>query len=112
MNVYKHMHSDFAELCLVRIVCLICFLSVLGRFMLTKTRLDSHNCRSHNQLLSLGPGLELGVEFKCNSHNDFSVEPPIQNEGNSAVFDWFSGHTIMHVSPGYFHGHNNSIKLL
>ncbi|KAL5250256.1 hypothetical protein ACHWQZ_G016105 [Mnemiopsis leidyi] len=43
-----------------------------------------------------GAGLELGVEFKCNSHNDFSVEPPIQNEGNSAVFDWFSGHTIMH----------------
>jgi hypothetical protein len=45
-----------------------------------------------------GPGIELAVEFQCNYHNDTLVEPLIQIEGNSAIYNWFGDHKIIHVS--------------
>ncbi|XP_063688183.1 serine/threonine-protein phosphatase 6 regulatory ankyrin repeat subunit B-like [Bolinopsis microptera] len=48
-----------------------------------------------------GPAIDLSVEFACSNHNDMVAEPPLQIEGNSAIFNWFGDHTIIHDQSKY-----------
>ena len=54
-----------------------------------------------------GPAIELSAEFACSNHNDMVAEPPLQIEGNSAIFNWFGDHTIIHVSENKFLDENH-----